>query len=130
MIVVSDTTAITSLIKIRRIELLRDLFGEALIPKAVRDELLKYHKALPEFLKIEMVKDEKAVSSLREEIDQGEAEAIILAQEIKADVLLIDEKHGRSGLTPRQIAKVVSGTYQPDGPIESEIRILRGFKPR
>lgn len=95
MIVVSDTTAITSLLKINRANLLKELFGEVLMPTAVRDELSKYHAVLPEFLRAESVKDHIAVDLLREEIDAGEAEAIILAEELDADVLLIDEKDGR-----------------------------------
>jgi len=95
VIVVSDTTAITSLLKINRANLLKHLFGEVLIPTAVRDELSKYHPILPEFFRAESVKDRNAVDLLREEIDAGEAEAIILAEESDADVLLIDEKDGR-----------------------------------
>jgi predicted nucleic acid-binding protein len=38
VIVVSDTTAITSLLKINRAELLRDLFGQVLVPEGVRDD--------------------------------------------------------------------------------------------
>jgi uncharacterized protein len=96
VIVVSDTTAITSLLKIGRVALLRELFGEVLIPNSVCEELLKYHAGLPQFLLVRSVTDRKAVELLRREIDAGESEAIVLAEEVKADVLLIDEKHGRT----------------------------------
>ena len=39
MIVVSDTTPLISLLKINRINLLKKLFGEVMIPRAVFDEL-------------------------------------------------------------------------------------------
>nr|WP_296063477.1 hypothetical protein [uncultured Mediterraneibacter sp.] len=39
MIVVSDTTPLISLLKINRLDLLQELFGEVLIPQAVFDEL-------------------------------------------------------------------------------------------
>ena len=39
MIVVSDTTPLISLMKIDRLSLVRDLFGEILIPRAVFEEL-------------------------------------------------------------------------------------------
>ncbi len=43
MIVVSDTSVITSLIQIGRIGLLQKLHGEVLIPQAVCNELLRAH---------------------------------------------------------------------------------------
>ena len=96
MIIVSDTTAITSLLKIRRITVLRDLFGDVLVPKAVRDELLRYHSEIPTFVLVREVTKQDAVEGLCAIIDQGEAEAIILAEELGADALLIDDKQGRS----------------------------------
>ena len=39
MTIISDTTPITSLIKINRLDLLQKLFGEVLIPEAVYREL-------------------------------------------------------------------------------------------
>jgi hypothetical protein len=96
VIVVSDTTAITSLLKIGRADLLRELFGAVFIPEGVRDELLQYHVALPDFLQVHSVANSVAVGLLREEIDAGEAQAIILAEEIRANILLIDDKQGRT----------------------------------
>jgi uncharacterized protein len=98
VIIVSDTTAITSLLKIDRVGLLSDLFGQVVIPTAVRDELLKYHPEVPPFFSIRLVVKSDAVSALRSDIDAGEAEAIVLAEELGADALLIDEKQGRSKL--------------------------------
>jgi predicted nucleic acid-binding protein len=95
VIVVSDTTAVTSLLKIGRAALLKELFAEVCIPNAVRDELLSFHRAIPEFLNIRVAQNQSAVELLLAELDRGEAEAIVLAQEISADALLIDEKLGR-----------------------------------
>ena len=39
MIVISDTTPLISLLKIGRLDLLRELFSEVVIPQAVYDEL-------------------------------------------------------------------------------------------
>ena len=47
MIVVSDTSPITALLTIGAAELLAQLFGEVVIPAAVRDELLRSHLLLP-----------------------------------------------------------------------------------
>ena len=44
MIVVSDTTPLISLLKIKRVDLLKELFGEVLIPQAVFDEVISVFK--------------------------------------------------------------------------------------
>lgn len=96
MLVVSDTTAITTLLKIGRAELLPRIFDDICIPNAVRDELLAAHSEIPKFLSVRAVRDSHAVEELRQEIDAGEAEAIILAVEVGADSVMIDEKRGRA----------------------------------
>jgi predicted nucleic acid-binding protein len=95
MIVVSDTSAITALLQVSQIDLLEKLFHEILIPEAVRDELLKNHSSLPSYLHFEQVRNLAEVKRLLVEIDPGEAEAIVLAKERHADILLIDELKGR-----------------------------------
>ena len=50
MIVVSDTSAITALLQVGRETLLKELYGEVLIPVTVRTELLQTHALLPSFL--------------------------------------------------------------------------------
>ena len=95
MIVVSDTSVITSLIHIGRERLLQQLHGVVLIPEAVRRELLRTHSRIPEFLAVRQAVDRRFVARLEVELDLGEAEAIVLAKETKADLLLIDEKLGR-----------------------------------
>ena len=96
MIVVSDTTAITNLMAIRQIELLQLLYREVYIPDAVFAELRVKHPAIPDFIRQRSVADEASARRLiSDSIDEGEAEAIILAEELKADYLLIDEIAGR-----------------------------------
>jgi|SRR5687768_15057238 len=95
MLVVSDTSPISSLIQINRIEILRDLFGTVCIPPAVRDELIRFHPAVPAFVEVRAILDQSKVECLRAMLHQGEAEAIALACECHADYLLIDERRGR-----------------------------------
>lgn len=95
MIVVSDTSAISALLVIKRVDLLRDLFGEVLIPPAVALELRRAHPLLPAFIRVAPVTDLAWVAELVTELDRGEAEAIALARQVRADALLIDEKLGR-----------------------------------
>lgn len=95
MIVVSDTSPITALLQIGRIELLASIYGEVFIPRAVSEELAVVHAALPEFVHVLPVTDTAYRSRLLLELDEGEAEGIVLAKELKADELLMDEKEGR-----------------------------------
>ena len=55
MTVVSDTTAITTLLKAGHIDLLAKLFGHIIIPQAVEDELLAFHPRLPDFIHLHPV---------------------------------------------------------------------------
>ena len=95
MLVVSDTTAITSLLKIRRTDILANLFNEVMIAEAVRDELLRYHASIPAFFQVRAVTDKGLLSVLLESLEEGEAESIALAAEIGAAALLIDDRKGR-----------------------------------
>ena len=52
MIVVSDTSAITSLIQIGQERALHVLFERVVIPIAVRDELLRFHTKIPDFVEV------------------------------------------------------------------------------
>lgn len=95
MIVVSDTSPLTALISIGRTEVLQSLFGEVLIPPAVEIELRRFHADLPEFVRVQPAVNTLKVSQLASRLDLGEAEAIVLAQETRADYLLMDEIVGR-----------------------------------
>lgn len=105
MTVISDTTPIISLIKINRLDLLEKLFGEVLIPEAVYRELttnaLFENEAIivkaSAFLKTSAVQNRKSLQLLQAAsgLDDGESEAIILADELKSDVLIMDERKGR-----------------------------------
>ena len=106
MIVVSDTTPLISLLKIERLSLLEKLFGEVLIPQAVFDELTSDERFQLEaeqikqkqFISVKPVSNPESVSILKRAtgLDQGESEAIVLTDELKADLLLMDEAKGRS----------------------------------
>lgn len=120
MIVVSDTTPIISLMKAGHLELLQKLFGAVCIPDAVYRELTEnkaYQKEAEmvqacDFLLVEEVQNEKAVIILRKftGLDAGESEAIILADEKRSDVLLMDEHKGRQAA--KNVTKNVRFTFK------------------
>lgn len=99
MSIVSNATPIISLAGIKRIGLFFELFGKVSVPEAVYAEI-KAKKA-PGFDEIDNVffevleiKGREYLGFLLNELDAGEAEAIILAKEMGADALIIDERRG------------------------------------
>ena len=95
MIVVSDTSPLTALLTVGEEGLLPRLFNEVIIPEAVQIELLRNHARLPVWLRVVHVKDTAQAVKYSQIVDAGEAEAIELARELRADRLLIDERKGR-----------------------------------
>ncbi len=105
MIVVADTTPIITLMKLQRLDLLERLFDTVIIPNAVYEELISNSNYLTEaqmvvacpFLKRIEVSDRRSIKILREVVglDAGESEAIALAEEKNAALLIIDERKGR-----------------------------------
>lgn len=95
MIVVSDTSPLTALLTVGQAEILSQLFGEVIIPKAVETELRRSHPTLPDWLRGRPLSDGTKAGLYAQSVDRGEAEAIALAEELHADHLLIDERKGR-----------------------------------
>lgn len=97
--IVSNTGPLIALASIGYFDLLHKLFGEVYIPPAVRAEVLDKNTldALEgaAWVTVLPVADRIAVQLLRDELDAGESEAIILAREADADLLLLDERAAR-----------------------------------
>ena len=95
MLVVSDTSPFSALLTIGQIDWLPELFEAVVIPEVVRDELSLAHADLPNWLQVDLrtcsIPPEVAAANL----DPGEAAAIALALDIRADGVLIDERKGR-----------------------------------
>ncbi len=137
MLVVSDTSPITSLLQVGLETLLSSLFGEVLIPPSVNAELLRYHDVLPDCLKVRAVQNRRAVDAISQDLDLGEAEAIVLAEECQAQCVLMDEKRGRSvaesrGLTVIGLLGVLllakkAGHVHSVGRIMDDLRLKAGF---
>lgn len=103
MIIVSDTSPIINLAMIGRLDLLPALFGKVVIPQKVFEEITINGAEMPgseevrgaEWVIVKTCVNTTLVIALRLQVDAGEAEAIVLAMELKTDLLLIDEKLGR-----------------------------------
>lgn len=103
MIVVSDTSPLTALLTVGRAEILMVLFKEVVIPPAVKAELLRTHRILPPWLRVEAVNNATEVLRFAQMVHRGEAEAIELARQLHADRLLIDERKGRRLATQENV---------------------------
>ena len=103
MIVVADTSVILNLTFVGQEQLLTHLFGEVLIPPAVRAEFLRLSSApgrfagliLPASLQTRPVSGIPASLRGDQRLDAGEIEALTLALELHADFVLMDEGAGR-----------------------------------
>jgi len=103
MIIVSDTSPISNLLVIRQLNILVQVFGEIIIPPKVYEEIRKleyfgfdvHEITNSSWIKVIIPSDVEFVQELNENLDPGESEAIALAQELKAEFILIDEKRGR-----------------------------------
>ena len=103
MIIISDTSPITSLLAVNHLHLLKDLYGLVIIPEGVRSELLRVESRRPEiqnllsekWLQIKPITDQELFKKIFANLDHGESEAITLGLELHADLILIDEIKGR-----------------------------------
>jgi uncharacterized protein len=99
------------LARLRCTSILEALYGRVLIPPAVAAELVAGVGEHPEidsllhcpWLEIRTLMRPENLTHLTQALDQGEAEAIQLAEEMNADMLLIDEWDGRLAAQQRKI---------------------------
>lgn len=116
--IVSNTTPIVCFLKIGRLDILENIFNEITISQAVYEELTAKPDETKEIsilkesslFKIKPVENKFAVSLLQKQVglDLGESESIVLAQELKAIILLMDERKGRRVAVENGIS--ISGT--------------------
>jgi len=116
MEVVSNSSPIIHLSKIGRLDLLKFLFDTIKIPEAVYKECVIEGGCRPEvkiirdakWIKVVNIKDTNLTKLLKAEVDEGEAEAIALALEIGADLVLLDDYEARE--KARLLGLKVTGT--------------------
>jgi predicted nucleic acid-binding protein len=99
--IVADTTPLNYLVLIQAAEILPNLYRKVLIPPAVRTELA--HMNTPKIVRewisqppawLELVSLKRPVEPDLSHLDAGEREAISLAFELQAGLLLMDEREG------------------------------------
>lgn len=103
MLIVSDTSPIINLATIGHLHLLPDLFKEIVLPTAVFHEIVVVGAGEPgaeeiknaSWVKVIPTTDQILLLQLLQNLDPGEAEAIVLAVELHANYILMDEATGR-----------------------------------
>src|SRR3954447_5866485 len=99
LIVVADASPLVGLVKIGHADVLAALYGAVVIPPTVAAELtslnrpaevLTFAASPPAWLSVKAPTRLEAIADL----DAGELEAISLAKELAADLLLIDDARG------------------------------------
>src|ERR1700730_14205660 len=113
---VSNTTPLRYLIAIEQEHLLGQLFEKVFVPVAVHEELTDSRTpetvrgrvlSLPDWFEVRMMQ-ETQTTTFPVTLHRGERQAILLAEAMRADVLLIDEQIGRTIALSRNLP--VSGT--------------------
>lgn len=104
--VVSDASVLICLGAVQQLQLLKEFYGEVLVPNAVWLEVTAagpragVSETLNGFeqgwLTVQKPDNRQLVSSLQTSLGAGEAEAIALASQLQAGLLLIDESDGRN----------------------------------
>lgn len=114
-LVVVNTTPIIALSLIGELDLLRRLYGQVLAPPSVEAEVRAGGRGrsgrseLQEasWLRIVSLQDPRRADLLAD-LDRGEAEVIALAQELNADLVVIDERLAR--LHAKRLGLTLTGT--------------------
>lgn len=115
--VVSDTSPIRALAHLNHLDLLYTLFGQVLVSPAVRHELLQPPPTMSivdvgsfSYLHVQSPQDQAHVLVFRNlhGLDPGESEALALACELPAPLLLVDEAKARG--VAQQLSIPLTGT--------------------
>jgi len=111
-LIISNASPLIGLARIEQLCILRKLWSEIVIPDGVYKEVViegegkqganAIKKACKEWIRVVSVKNRAEVEVLQTVLDEGEAEVITLGQEIKADLLILDNRE------PRNFARTVN----------------------
>lgn len=106
MRVVSNAGPLIALARIECFHLLRPVFGRILIPQAVYHEVVELgagragaeavRRAVGDWIEVQSVRQVERVQDLLANLGPGEAEALALALELPADLVLLDDRKARS----------------------------------
>lgn len=98
-IVVVNSTPVIALVSIDKLHLLKDLYKEVYIPKAVSDEVFVKQGSKAqielararEWIQVRQIQNNESKKFFRVQLHEGEVEVMILGKELSADLLVIDD---------------------------------------
>ncbi len=138
--IVSNTSPLIYLAKLGKLELLKRLFNKIIIPWAVYEEVVLRGKErgfidatiIENAINNDWIEVKKIIAediNLSSELDAGESEAIQLAKELNASLLLIDDAPARTlaesfGLSVKGTLYVLTKSYKKELINKSEIKNL------
>lgn len=112
MLVVADSSPLIYLSRIGLLDLLASAFGEVFVPAIVWAEVATVRPTAPGIAALRAAKwlrvDDRPLPSNDLGLDPGETAAILLAEALHADLVLIDERAGR--MVAQERGLVVRGT--------------------
>ena len=113
--VIVNSTPLISLHRIGRLSLLREMYGEIVIPEAVFQEVIVKHDSLQNFIlenrnwiRVCRITHSSDKRMYRARLHSGEVEVMILAQELNADLVVIDDLTARK--TAEYLGLPLTGT--------------------
>jgi predicted nucleic acid-binding protein len=106
MQVISNSSCLIALSAIGQLELLKQLFGRITVPEAVAREVQS--ASLPSWIQTAICPANRTLEAIRLDLGQGESEAIALALDLSADLIILDDKKARRAAKRLHLA--VTGT--------------------
>jgi predicted nucleic acid-binding protein len=106
MIIIADASPLISLAEIGRFGLLEQIYHEIVVPPAVFSEVVTRGRSRPgadeikgaDWIQLQGPANLQQVQILARKLGAGESEAIILAQDLQADLVLADDSSARREL--------------------------------
>lgn len=90
--IIADSSCLILLDKIEELDLLRNLFGKAIVTSIIAEE---FGIPLPEWISIKDADNKNYQNILELTVDRGEASAIALAVELIDSLLILDDQKAR-----------------------------------
>ena len=95
MPVVSNSSPLIALARIQRLDLVPTILESVLVPPAVAREIRPSIPVLPDWLQVRAPARSSSVLTSRGRLGDGECEAIVLAVDVRASAIIIDDRPAR-----------------------------------